>query len=201
MGGQRMGKNRRGILYLLVMFFTVLLVIPVIMVFESMFEFEKKAQGMTDAMKIAEIFKKDYLLALYAPVNHITVCQQLPNINPCIVTISSPQAGSIADISAPHKYAPTLSVGIEDPPFNATTFLDLTVYGKYPAGTSLDIIEPRINSSSCTTETVDSVEYRRCRLNCTIPIKITKIRHYNPAVGVAGAVIDNISVEQGAGGC
>lgn len=184
---------------MLVFMFVALMVIPLIMIFRNIFGFEEKAQAMTDALKTAETFKRDYLLALYAPVNNITVCHWLPRLEPCPVSMRSPQVFRVPS-DAQNKYAPVFYVSVADPPWNASVFLDLMAYGR--ASGELDVVEPRINSSNCWNETIESINYGYCSFNCTSPIKISKIRHYVAGIGRAGgAVIDNISVEQGAEGC
>lgn len=213
------GNVRAALLHLLVYMFILLMVIPTVIVFKNLFDFEGRAQAMMDAIKIGETFKRDYLLALYAPVSNITICHKLPPLEPCQVSMRSAQAGKI-DVSAPNKYAPILLVGIPeryqgakrmatgtaptvyveiiDPAWNATVFLDLMVYGDYGSPPYLKVIEPRINGSSCQQTTIDAVNYTDCAFNCTNPIKISKVRHYSPWVGT---FIDNISVEEGGSGC
>lgn len=204
MEGKGFWQNRRGVLlYMLVFLFVALMVIPLIMIFRNIFAFEERAHAIMEAAKIAANFKKDYIFVLYAPVNNITLCHTPPKMEPCPITMRTPQVFNIPP-EASNKYAPVVYVKVEDPPLNITVVLDLMAFGKYAGGiqTSLDVIEPRTSTGECWNETIESVNYRYCRFNCTYPVKISKTRHYATGVGQSGgAMIDNISVEQGTGTC
>lgn len=207
MGKQEGRRNRRAqTLRLLVYLFVALMVIPLIMIFRNIFDFEGKASRMTDAVKTAELFKKDHLLAIYAPASNLTICHDIPNLDPCKVILTTPatQVQHAVDKEMPKKYAPYISVVVDDPPWNATVYLDVTIYGHYGALgiNNIDVVEPRINAQNCWFENTGGLDYKRCFLNCTEPVMIQKIRHPGAGIGDNPPVmIDNVSIIQGAGIC